>query len=49
MCDLVKGASPVSVLGNQLEQLTAENRGLLKELLRLFGLVSAHVCVQRNA
>ena len=44
MCDLVKSASPVSVLGSQLEQLTPEHRGLLKQLLRLFGLVRVCVC-----
>ena len=40
MGELVKSATPVSVLGSLLEQLTPQHRGLLKELLRLFGLVS---------
>ena len=39
MCDLVQSTSPVSVLGSQLEQLPDEHRALLKEILRLFGLV----------
>ena len=39
MCELVKSTSPVSVLGAQLEQLSDEHRVLLKETLRLFGMV----------
>ena len=39
MCDLAQSTSPVSVLGSQLEQLPDEHRALLKEILRLFGLV----------
>ena len=44
MCELVKSTSPVSVLGSQLEKLSVEHRGLLKELLRLFGLVRMCMC-----
>ena len=40
MCELVKSTSPVSTLGSQLEQLSDEHRVLLKEILRLFSLVS---------
>ena len=40
LCDLAHSTSPMSVLGAKLEELPNDSRGLLKQLLRLFGQVN---------
>ena len=42
LCDLANSTSPVSVLGSKLEELPNDSRGLLKQLLRLFGQVNTY-------
>ena len=42
LCDLAHSTSPMSVLGEKLEELPNDSRGLLKQLLRLFGQVNKY-------